>query len=130
MRSENTPRPIPAGLPRIDPKSWVDGPVEGFYRVTITRGGPWVAAKVWYGPPLDPEPPHEPLDRYHRWQALRAGREWPVENIGPIHERDRITEAEYRHLLEVAAWATAHAPDAPEATPGKAIDMLTAPCPW
>lgn len=124
MRSENTPRPIPAGLPRIDQ------PVAGWYAVRIVKNGPKIAARLWFGPPNDPLPPHEPLDRSPRWQAERGGQECLLEDLWPFCHASPITEAEYRHLLAVQAWATEHSPHAPEATPGKAIDMLTAPCPW
>lgn len=124
MRSENTHRPWNPDLPRIDE------PVAGWYAVRMTRGGPLVAARLWYGPPLDPEPPHEPLDRSYRWQGLKAGQECSLEDLWPFCASSPITEATYEHMLAVQAWAENHAPDAPEANPRAAVDPLTCAIPW
>jgi hypothetical protein len=39
----------------------------------------------------------------------------------------RITEAEYRHLIAVSAWASVNSPDSPHANPTRAIDVNSVP---
>lgn len=123
MRSENTPRPYAADMPRIDQ------PIAGYYGIILVKNGPVVGARIWYGNPLDPVT-HEELDRSPRWMALRNGHECDYTDLWPWCAGKGITKAEYDHLLAVQAWAVEHAPTDPAANPRVAVDPLTAPLPW
>lgn len=101
------------------------------YAARLAAKGPRVGVKVWYGVPLDPDT-SEPLDRAARWQVTVSG-----EFIDPLQmlmlvgnvayiKGEEILPEEYKYLCDVAAWATAHAPDAPEASPRQAIDLNAA----
>jgi hypothetical protein len=115
--------------PRIDPNlPQIDVPIAGFYKVRLVKGGPWCSARIWYGIPNDPLT-GEPLDRGPRWQALRCGQDCDVYDLWPFCIANKIDEGEYNYLLSVEKWAI-NAPDAPEADPRKAIDLLTVPIPF
>lgn len=49
-----------------------------------------------------------------------------IEKVELYSEDEPITEAEYRYLLDAAAWDRAHQPGAPAANPTKPIDLLNA----
>ena len=98
-------------------------PTAGHYRMKLVRGGPWIAVRLWFGPPLDPET-HEPLDRSHRWYALRDGREVEVHHVWPSCAVEPITEAEYGYMLAASAWDRQHDPLAPASAPDEPIDLL------
>lgn len=101
-----------------------------YWRAKFVKDGPWVGLKTWLGAPLVDG---EELDRSHRWQCLVRnettgrmilyGEPCPIEVDG-IHLRsvERITEAEYRWLVDHSEWATAHAPQMPDASPRVKID--------
>lgn len=84
------------------------------------------------GPPLVEG---DELDRSWRWQALvrgettgRAilfGEPLPVEIEGVfLRGIEKVSEAEYLFLIQHSAWATAYAPDSPEAAPTETIDFM------
>ena len=71
-------------------------PVPGIYKRRLVKDGPWVPAKVWFGPPRDPDT-GELLDRAHRLQCLVAGEPVDPWQVWPLHPVD---QAEYDRLLE------------------------------
>lgn len=96
-----------------------------FWRAKLVKDGPWIGVKTWLGPPLVEG---EELDRSPRFQALvrnettgRAilyGEPCPIEVDGiGLRSVERITEAEYRYLVDHSQWATAYRPDLPDAAP-------------
>lgn len=101
-----------------------------YWRAKLVKDGPWIGVKTVFGPPIVEG---EELDRSPRWQALvrtettgRAvlyGDECPieVEGIG-LRNLERITEQEWRYLVDHAAWSTTHAPHLPDAAPKVKID--------
>ena len=101
----------------------------GFFRVRMVRGGPWVPAVIFlpcpWICPADNVSPDEwclPLDRSRRLMAQVAGRPvWP-EDVWNYAEAVSIDEHDY--LRAVWDWAQT-VPDAPEATPRKAVDLRT-----
>jgi len=111
-------------------------PVPGFYRIRLVRGGPWVGARITYGPPLDPIDGEE-LDRSPRWNAFidgeLIGEPGPCPHkagafrIWPAHS---ISQAEHDYLVATARWARDHAQAEPAANPRQTIDPLTAPVPF
>lgn len=96
-----------------------------YWRAKFVKDGPWVGIRTFFGPPLVDG---EELDRSHRWQAvvrtettgrpILYGEPCPIEVEG-VHLRscERITEAEWKYLVQHAEWATAHAPHMPDAAP-------------
>lgn len=101
-----------------------------YWRAKFGKDTPWIGVKTWSGPPLIDG---EEQDRSHRWQALVRnettgrmilyGEPCPIEVDG-VHLRsvERIDEPEYRYLVDHAAYATAHRPDLPDASPKTKID--------
>lgn len=105
------------------------------YAITLVKGGPRCALKVWHDAPADPVT-GELLDRAPRWQALLHGEE--VDPFAVIIEIDTVTgqaivkgeeidQAEYDHLLAVRKWALEHNTDAPEASPREKINLNKMP---
>lgn len=75
-----------------------DVPVVGFYRRRLVKGGPWVAVRIWFGPPRDPVT-DELLDRSPRFQALRSGLEVDIWAVWPECSGEPLTETDYYKLL-------------------------------
>lgn len=110
-------------------------PIPGLYRIRLVKGGPWVAARIVYGPPLDPIDGTE-LDRAPRWQCWIDGEMIGADpdphaagayRIWPAHQ---VSQAEYDHMVAVSKWAKEHSPRDPAANPTRPIDPLTAPIPF
>lgn len=105
-----------------------------YWRARLVQGGPFIPIMTWRGAPVVDG---ETLDRHPRWQALvrnettaRAimfGDEMPldVDDSRPdqpnrslsLRNLERIDEAEWRYLVEHAAWSTQYAPHLPDAAP-------------
>lgn len=108
----------------------VGRPAPGFYKIRLTRGGPFVAARILHQPGRDPID-GTPLDRSYWWTAIIDGEpvaepstsaeEAGVFRIWPVCWS--IGEAEYDYLLANAKWAKAHAPHEPAANPRQAINL-------
>jgi len=109
-------------LAHIEPTG--DEPRAGFYRVRLVKGGVFVAVRLWFGQPIDPDRPRL-LDRSWRWQALANGRAVPVDRVWPRCVADPIDESEYRWLLCDRRWARRWAPHLPEADPLRPVDFRT-----
>lgn len=107
----------------------IDKPQEGYYQTKLVKGGPFVAVKIWHGPPPDPEDPEHLLDRSPRWQCLVDGKEADPFEVWPRVLGRQIPESEYRFLLARRLHAEAHEPDSPFAKPRRRVDLLTAPPP-
>jgi hypothetical protein len=101
-----------------------------YWRARLRKDGADIGVMTWYGAPVIDG---EEQDRSHRWQALvrgettsRAilmGEPCPIEVDGiSLRNIKGITEADYRLLIDHAAYAVAHRPDLPDASPNKAID--------
>ena len=112
-------------------------PEPGFYRVRLIRGGPWVAARISYGPPPDPET-GEPLDRSWFWTVEIDGQlyadpspSWRRAGVDRVWLfGEKITEAEYDYLLAMRHHAVTHEPALPAAQPDKPVDLLRVPTPF
>jgi len=105
-------------------------PVAGFYKTRwsdpkapwvapINR--PWVAVRIWFGPPHDPTT-GEVMDRSYRWQAIRSGTFVELDWVWPHCARHPISEAEYDALLTDPTDATAST-----AAPKQSVDLRTIP---
>lgn len=106
-----------------------DLPIEGYYRIRMVRGGPWVPVKIWFAPPADPDNPDELLDRSPRWQATRNGEACDVWTVWPFCADKTITKDEYDYMLAHGEWARAHSPNHPSADPRRPVDLSKAPPP-
>lgn len=115
-------------------------PQEGYFATTLVKGGPRVAIRIFFGPPVIDG---EEQDRAPRWNVEVDGRtdHWErdegniyrcrvafeVEGFWPWCAREPISEPEYRFLVADAEWARKHAPDHPKANPYKPVDFMTLP---
>ena len=114
----------------------IDKPQPGLFKMRLVRGGPWVAARIFYEPATDPLT-GEALDRSYYWRATIDGRLIKEPSTDPFEaDVDRvwiygrpIDQAEFDHLSGVSTWAKEHSPTSPEAEPGKAVNLLTVPIP-
>jgi DNA polymerase-1 len=89
-------------------------PRPGYYYTRLVRGGPKVPVQIWEdGGAILCRLGDRDADAAKLWPFLR----W-------------IEEAEYRHMLDTARWATAHAPNEPEANPDRPVDLNQAPIPF
>jgi hypothetical protein len=131
-----TPNRRPAPQQREAPRM-IDNPEPGFFKVRLLKDGPWVAARIEYGPTKDPET-GEPLDRSPMWTATIDGK--PLADSpspDPLkagvfriwHSGRRIEEEDYLLLLRHAEWAKQHSPNDPAANPTQRIDLMRAPLP-
>ena len=104
-----------------------------YYRARLVGKGPYVGVTTFFGPPVVDG---EELDRSPRWQcvvgtettgrAILMGDHLPIEVDGiGLRNIERIKEHEYRFLVATSDWATAHAPDRPQAQPRKPVDYNT-----
>jgi hypothetical protein len=104
-----------------------------FWRCKLVKDGPWIGVRTFLAPPLIDG---EYLDRSPRFQALVRnettgrmilyGEPCPIEVHGiGLRNIERITEADYRFLVDHSAYATAHAPHMPDAAPKMAINFMT-----
>lgn len=104
-----------------------------FYSARLTKTGPIVGVKLFYGPPIVHG---EELDRSHRLQCLvdldpdgcfcwqLDARGAPVDVDGhTLRQVTPIDETEYRFLTARADWAQQWSPQHPSAKPRKAIDL-------
>jgi hypothetical protein len=110
-------------------------PIPGLYRIRLVKGGPYVAARIEYGPPADPID-DTPLDRAPRWQcwidgemigADRDPHKAGAYRIWPAHQ---ISQDDYDHMLAISKWARENSPRDPAANPSRPIDLMTTPVPF
>jgi hypothetical protein len=101
-------------------------PVAGYYKRRFVRNGPWVPVRFWKGAPLDPVTGEE-LERGHRWQCSVDGRH--VTDETEVLEQwlgcagHKITLDEFKLMRRKTAAALYDNPTAPEANPGRAVDV-------
>jgi hypothetical protein len=112
-----------------------DEPVAGHYKTRLTKGGPMVPVKLYFGLPVIDG---EEQDRSPRWCAIVDGETDRLEKgddgyqcrvaldpmkYWPFCGRYPISEADYRYMLDKGKWAKEWAPHRPEADPHKKIDV-------
>ena len=106
----------------------IASPEPGFFRLKLTKGGPWVPAILYRPCPIEFAPEtFQAVDRHYRLVAEIDGKLVDVHRVWTSGER--ITLAEYLYLKADHAWARQYAPHLPEANPGRAIDFDTLPPP-
>ena len=117
----------PARPARPGPSYDPDLPVAGCYEIKLVKGGPPVALRIWYGPPLDPETRLE-MDRAPRWNAMLNGVQVvAVERFWPECARQPISAA--RHDF-ITLESITQDPASPFYDPLKPIDRLAVPFRW
>lgn len=110
----------------VPPFPRIDQPQAGFFRTRLVKGGPYVGARIWLEPPIDPLT-GEAMDRPPMMLAELAGKPIDPIELWPSVAGRNIPEQEYRYLIGVAGWAAEHAPNAPEATPREPINLNRLP---
>lgn len=130
---------MPASHRNLEPiATWPPRP--GYYAMSLVRGGPRVAVRIWYGAAIIGG---EEQDRSHDWRVEIDGRadRWEldeatgyrcrvaleIDRAWPFCAREPITESEYRYLVAHAGWAREHSPDHPKARPRQAVDFNSLP---
>lgn len=112
-------------------------PVPGPFRIRLVSGGPWVPARITYGPTVDPET-GETLDRSPLWEAVVLGKRVAEpspcpQTAGAVSVAARgnpVTETEYDYLMRLHAWAVDHDRWHPAAAPREPIDFLKSRTPF
>lgn len=106
-------------------------PQPGFFLTRLVKGGPLMPARIWRPCVCTVNGGEDGAE--HDWQPT-CDRNPPLaaEVNGQPHDVDRvwmsrdvITEAEYRYLMDTAAWDRANDPTAPMANPAQPINPLT-----
>lgn len=90
------------------------------------RGAPPVGIRIYFDHPRDPEG-QRLVDRGMRWHADENGVEIDIETVWPQCARERITEDEYRYMVDAFRFAVSNAPMDPRATPRRKTDWDMAP---
>ena len=115
---------LPQRGPSYDPET----PVPGCYRIKLTKGGPFVALRIWLGHPIDPDTGEELTERGLRWQCqLNAAEFVPVEDYWPGCAREPISEADHARICALSRTMDSHHPFY---DPRRPIDRLKTPMPF
>lgn len=97
----------------------------GFYKRRLVQGGAYVACRIWREPEVD-FATGKPTGKDTLACEVATERADPMSQWGYLC-RAPITEADYKHMIELAQWARLHAPKEPEADPFKPVDWGTIP---
>jgi hypothetical protein len=122
MSSQQRPS-APAAAPserHSQPARAVGQPEPGYFAIRLVRRGPRVPARICF----DGVTWHAEVNGERFAGATDPAAAPRVFSIW--HGGDFITEREYRHMLDMAAWARRHAPDHPAAKPNRPIDLTNA----
>lgn len=99
----------------------------GYYRTRLVHRGPWVPARIWREPKLDPVTGADLGQDILRCEVGGRARDpygsFPGLSLYPI------PESEFRFQVADAAHAKAYRPDSPKANPDQPIDILKQPVP-
>lgn len=116
-----TPRP-PRG-PSVDPET----PTPGCYRVTMRRGAPASAVRIWLGYGYDEATGEESRERPMFWQATVNGQRVPLEQCWPGCAREPISREEHDRLVERNRTMDE---ESPFYDPRRRVDLRSAPGPF
>jgi hypothetical protein len=104
----------------------MDRPQVGYWRMRLTRGGPFVGACIkWVQTTHEPGEPDNRMERSPFLVALISDEVVSIDRVW-LSRGEPISEAEYRYLCASVDYAMKHDPGAPEADPTKRIDLATA----
>jgi hypothetical protein len=103
-------------------------PTAGCYRIRLTKGGPFVALRIWHGQSLDPVTGEEMIERPLFWQCRLNGTQFvPVEDFWPFCAQHKISRAEYARICRLSRTMN---PKHPYYDPRRAINSMVAPVPF
>lgn len=131
-------RPVPAVTLPVSESWWLEElshpgqavpetPQCGYYHHRLVHGGPWVGARIWREPQIDPE-----TGKSTGMELLRcevAGKPRDPAALWVVIARRPIKKSEYDFRTADAAHAKKWRPDAPAAQPHRAIDLTKQPAP-
>lgn len=109
------------------PRKIISRPEPGFYKIRLVKGSPWAPVLIYQPCPVEPECEH-----FNWLDRARARPHLDVLIDGQPTRRSLldlwpwchpITEAEYRHMRDLAEWARQWAPHEPAANPAAPIDL-------
>lgn len=107
----------------VDP----DVPFPGCFKVTLRRGAPASAVRIWLGRPIDPETGEEMEERGFRWQAMLNGVAHDLYALWPQCARTPISREEHDRIVERNRTMD---PESPFYDARRPVDRLTAPMPF
>ena len=99
-----------------------DAPQPGYYRRKLVKNGPWVAARIWIEEERDEA---GELQSEQKFFCLVDGKPVDAFEAWTWLANRPITEAEYRFMVDDAAWCREYAPHEPKANPTTPINLLT-----
>lgn len=104
-----------------------DAPQAGWFKRRLSKGGVYVAARIWLDQPTDES--GELIGQEEMRCEVNGERRDPQQEWLWLANYP-ISEAEYRYMIADAKWARANAPDDPHADPTQAVDHLKTPTPF
>ena len=108
----------------------MDRPEPGFWLMRLAKGAPRVPACTRVVQTLaEPGDPLNLMDRSPFIAAFIAGEPVAVDDVW-LRKGEPITEDEHNFRVADLLWAQQHAPDEPQASPRKRIDLMQAPLPF
>lgn len=102
----------------------VSAPQPGFFKLRLVKGGPWVPARIFEIPAVDPIT-SETLDRPQMLNAEIDGAPVDVDRVWLFGYP--IDQKEFDFLSATSRWARDFAPDEPAAKPREKMDPLKTP---
>jgi hypothetical protein len=101
----------------------VSMPTEGHWLIRLVRNGPPVPACIrLVQTTVEPGEPTNHMERSPFLAAFINDEPVAIDRVWLVRGRP-INEGEYRYRCAVTDWAIEHAPDTPEATPTKRVDL-------
>lgn len=113
----------PSRGPMLDPEI----PSVGCYRVSLRRGAPASAVRIWLGYSIDPESGVEMRERPMHWQCELNGQRVPLEQCWPGCAREQISREEHDRIVQRNRTMDA---DSPFFDARRPIDFGRAPPPF
>ena len=100
-------------------------PAPGYWLIRLVKNGPPVAASIrWVETTVEPGVPENDMagTRSRFLVAYINGEPVDIDRVWLVRGHP-IDAAEYRYRCAVTDWAIQHAPETPEATPTKRVDL-------
>lgn len=95
----------------------------GYWLIRLIRNGPLVPACIQRVQTMhEPGEPENTMERSPFLAAFINGEPVHIDRVWMVRGQP-IAEAEYKYRCALTDWAQQHAPDMPEATPTKRIDL-------
>ena len=107
-------------------------PEPGWWTIRLTKGGPPVAAAIfWVLTEVEPGCPENDMrgTRSRFLAAFILGDPVPLDRVWTASKIERIDETEYRHQVALYRWAKRNAPTEAIGRPRDPIDLFSHPPP-